>query len=137
MQPGSATWRILLAVVVVGLLLLPGVLTALAWTPLNFLIALASIGGFLWAVWRFPKWALPIGIVAMLVISIPPYPNWLWLADGGGVELHLGQRLRALDLTPFAPFFVASAFLLLALAWLVRGLRRGGGTAQNSLPDRP
>lgn len=112
--------RVLIALVAAVLLLLPGFLTAIAWSPINLGIAmLAVVICIAVARWTPSKWRWPASIIASLLIAVPPYPNWLWVSEERGWHFHIGARLETLDVAPFAVLFVIALALFAILFWAV------------------
>jgi hypothetical protein len=122
LSQGQKAWRVLVALATAGLLLLPGALTALAWTPINFLIAAGAIAAVAATASRHHWTSLPLAILGALLVGIPPYPNWLWYGDHGLV-FHLGAAL-AEEPTKFVWFVVPAVALFAVLIMCFHGLRQ-------------
>ncbi len=104
--------RVLMVVVGVALLLLPGVLMAIAWrSSLNVEVAalaiLAAISAAVWA----PKIKWIVAIVSSLLISVPPVPYWISLA-GGVRHLHFFHGF-SFDVSLLVRLLVVLIFALL------------------------
>lgn len=112
--------RVVAAFAAVAMLLLPGLLTAIAWSPINLGIALLAVTICI-AVgrWAPSGWKWFTAVVASLLIAVPPYPNWLWVSEERGWHLHIGARLESLEIAPFAALFVIALVLFWVLYWAI------------------
>lgn len=117
--------RILAGVVCAFLLLVPGLMMASIWTPVNLLVAfLAIIVSVLAAIW-LPNWKWVAAVVTALLIAVPPYPYWLFSDNNGRWYFHFfhGFTLQKLPLPTFGFVFVVSLVLFAVIFWTVSGLR--------------
>ncbi|MUV14564.1 hypothetical protein [Noviluteimonas gilva] len=120
---GQQARRVLLAAVVACLLLLPGVLTALVWTPVNFLVALGAIAlTIASAVW-LPQARWPFALLGAALVGIPPYPNWLWY-DENGLVFRIGASLTDESPLRYLWLVLPALALFVVLHILVSTLRR-------------
>lgn len=125
LSPGQKAWRALGGLAAAGLLLLPGALTALVWTPINFLIALVVVSATAALAARGHKVSLPLAVLGSLLVGVPPYPNWLWY-EKGGLVFQIGASLTK---SPgrFVWLVLAALALFAILLLCVRSLRRPMG----------
>ncbi|UBB26337.1 hypothetical protein LAG73_04415 [Pseudoxanthomonas japonensis] len=107
---------------IVVVLLFPSMLGALAWTPINLIVAVIAIG-VLWLVTKMMPWArwyvFPLVLVA---IAIPPYPHWIWHTERGWI-LRIGAQVR----DPLGAGEGHLVFMLIfvgVLLWLLQYLMR-------------
>lgn len=114
--------RVVISVVILSFLLLPSLLQAMTWTPINLWVALLSILTSVLLVRRSPSWRWPSALVAGLLIAVAPYPNWLWASNDRGWHLQVGYKLKhwpdyALE------FFIYYVVVVALLLWLFRVMK--------------
>jgi hypothetical protein len=127
MQNKRNIWRSLLLPLPIGLLLAPATLTALAWTPLNFLIASVTIiGSVILGIW-YKKLRWVIATVVALITAIPPYPYWLQFDNGGHIVL--SGHVYFPDPVYSVVVLVIAMGCFKVIFWITDGWRAGQTTA--------
>ena len=111
--------RLAVAVLATGLLLAPALMMATVWTPVDLLVAVAAILVCFLSARYAKRWRWACAIVASLVISVPPYPYWLFASEERGWYFHFFHGYTIADV-PFIRFlFVMFAAILMfgAIFW--------------------
>lgn len=113
--------KTLTAIAATGLLLLPALLVALAWTTINLKVALIAVSVCVLVAIKMPRWRWVSAIVASLLIAVPPYPYWLFSSEDRGWYLHFfhGYNLQNLPIAVFGVVFVLAMLLFAAIFWSI------------------
>jgi hypothetical protein len=117
--------RTITAAVAFTLLLLPGAVMAVAWTPVNLVVSVLAVSAALVAARVLPRWKWVFAASGALLIAVPPYPYWLFASERRGWYLHFfdGYRSDNFPALFFAATFVG-ALCLFAMAFWAVGRRR-------------
>ena len=100
-------------------LLLPGLLMASTWTPINLIVAFCVVNvSVMAAIWA-QTWKWPTAILSSLLIAIPPYPYWLFNDNSGHWYFHFfhGFTMQNLHFLNFAIVFTISLILFAVIFW--------------------
>lgn len=106
------------------LIILPSAIQAVVWTSVNLILAVSVVAAFIiYSLW-VPYWKWIVITLAALIMSIPPYPNWIWASNEKGWHFHVGYKLSHFDeyAVGYLVFFVVEFFLFLGLSSVVRKL---------------
>ncbi len=108
------------------ILLVPGLLVASTWTPINLAVALCAVAGSIFiAIW-IPKWKWPMAAVSSVLIAVPPYPYWLFGDNAGSWYFHFfhGFSIQNLSIPTFVLVFAISLMLFAVIFWALRNKGR-------------
>lgn len=138
MRTRKKTFRVVVAVVAAALLLFPGWLMAIAFTSLNFIVALGAVLASLFiAVW-LPQCKWISAVVSSILIAVPPYPYWMHASEERGWSLDFFSGFSRSNLPALGAFFVVFVFALLlfaAIFWAIGNrVSRKGKTAGHAGP---
>ena len=82
-------WRFILVGILVLLAMLPALISSMAWGGVNIAYALLIIGCAIWLIARMPKVAL-LGLpVLAILLTLLPYPYWLFMDNSGSYSIRL------------------------------------------------
>jgi hypothetical protein len=117
--------RTIIAAIAGVLLLLPGVVTAYVWTPVNLAVSLFAVTVCVVVAIFFHRWKWSSATIAALLIAVPPYPYWLFYSESRGWYVHCFEGFRSGNLPAlrFTIVFFVSMFLFALIFWAI-GRRR-------------
>jgi len=117
--------RTVIAAIAGMLLLLPGVVTAYVWSPVNLAVSLVAVTVCIVVALFLPRWKWISAAVASLLVAVPPYPYWLFSSEARGWYVHFfeGYRSSNLPALRFTVVFLVSTLLFALIFWAV-GRRR-------------
>lgn len=122
----NRTFRVLVAIVAIALLLVPGWLMAAVFTSLNFVVALGAILICLFIAFWLPRWKWVGAVIASLLIAVPPYPYWMHASEERGWYFDFFGGFSRSNLPAFGTFcvvFALSLLLFAAIFWAMGGRR--------------
>lgn len=111
--------RLLAGVAAGTLLLVPAILTLIAWTSLNLVISVAAVLLTVSLAQWLPRWKWFGGFVTALLVAIPPYPYWVYASETRGWYMHFfsGFDSSTLPLATFGAVFFVALILCGTLFW--------------------
>lgn len=119
MHASKSVWKILVGTIAALILLLPGMLTALVWTPLNLIVALVAVFGTMLVARLVGRLRWFAAILASALIAVPPYPYWMFSDNVRGwyFTFFLGYRVKDVPFLEFGSIFFASMLLFWSIFW--------------------
>lgn len=110
--------RGLLIAILAFLAILPNLVSTMVWGPLNVAFAALVVGLMIAMAVKTPqvaKWAI---VPLAAIITLPPYPYWLFVDDSGNYKLVFNVDGLNDSLSFFAALFLAYT-VVFALIWLI------------------
>lgn len=107
------------------LAILPNLVSTMVWGPINVAFAALVVGVMIALAVKTPqiaKWAI---VPLAAVLTLPPYPYWLFVDNSGNYELVFNSDGLRDSLSFFSALFVAYT-VVFALIWLIARYRPKG-----------
>lgn len=113
-------FRILLLVLLAVLAILPNLISSLVWGPINVAFAVIVVGIMLLLAIKarkIAKWAI---IPLAAILTLPPYPYWIYADNSGAYEFVLNRDGLKDSIGFFAVLLIVYALIFLGMYLVAR-----------------